>query len=242
MNGRRNRGAGFAADLENRSLFPSPVRLVASAPTSSANSTQPVTGSLPRHSQAEIPTARWGGVPPVRHPPRPFPKPGVRRRGPPGRPRWRPPVHAPPIYHLFRFELHPKKLTCSLRRSAPILFFLFVSNLVLRFLNLPPGGRAGNPGVDHGHRDAHRLATSDFLPRRADLLIAEACQLAARKTAPALHFSMVYFTNSTLLLDQKCRPDETAQIASIHCGSKDTARSRHLESGRFLATFDAKIV
>ena len=61
----------------------------------------------------------------------------------------------------------------------------------------PSGGRAGNPRVDHGRRGATRLATPDFLPGRAGFLTSAAAGLAARKTAPALHFSGVCFTNFT---------------------------------------------
>jgi hypothetical protein len=52
----------------------------------------------------------------------------------------------------------------------------------------------------------------------------------------------VYFTNFTLLLDQKTSLEETARISSILYGSSDAARSPPSESTHFLATFDAKKV
>jgi hypothetical protein len=51
------------------------------------------------------------------------------------------------------------------------------------------------------------VATPDFLPGRADFLIAGARERTARKTASGLHFSGVYFTNFTHSLDRKSRPE-----------------------------------
>jgi hypothetical protein len=61
----------------------------------------------------------------------------------------------------------------------------------------PSGGRAGHPRADQGRRCGTWVATQDFLPGRAGFLMVVTDEFAARKTAPALHFWAVYFTNFT---------------------------------------------